>query len=403
MILCEALNDQIKEGINQMADFMKALVYNEAPDIFEQIDFDNDKAFLEPFLFTYFNNQDKKYPLESILNGYLKEKSETPLQVLPNKEGIAYIPQIGYFKPVKENKVNPNVPDELPLLLSNGIELLTHQHSLVEERFEVNVIIVNQPINTLTKEQIEEFGKAVDGVTEVEITQTTKYHYNHLQKAFDIIEEHLSALHEEILLSNRRIVLFHNRTVLCFVTIQVHGTSFITTIPENDEIFFIEEIIHQCSHNTFNSLFFNKDDYFKIDVENTILGTLIGKEDREIRTVYSVLHGLCTVAKRFEAFHILYKKNIFSGKQKHEFLGRFADLRKRSKLGLELLNHSSVFTAKGLEIYNLLDQTCTDICNATKELEGIFNFSNQPSEFSYKKFCELNPLSKFEHTELFIN
>ncbi len=102
----------------------------------------------------------------------------------------------------------------MPLLLSNGIELLTHQHSLVEERFEVNVIIVNQPINTLTKEQIEEFGKAVDGVTEVEITQTTKYHYNHLQKAFDIIEEHLSALHEEILLSNRRIVLFHNRTVL---------------------------------------------------------------------------------------------------------------------------------------------------------------------------------------------
>jgi hypothetical protein len=170
-------------------------------------------------------------------------------------------------------------------------------------------------------------------------------------------------------------------------------TNFVDKIILNNEIFFIEEIIHQCSHNTFNTLLFNKELYFKIDVENITLGSLIGRENED-RSVFSVFHGLYTVAKRFEAFYVLYQRNVFQGKLKHEFLGRFSDLKKRFRLGLELLDLPSVFTEKGLDIYYSLEQVCVETINKMVELDGIFDLSNQPSEFSYERFCELNPLDE---------
>ncbi|MCX8491726.1 MAG: hypothetical protein ORN54_11725 [Cyclobacteriaceae bacterium] len=345
MILCEAFGQLIDNGVARMADSMKMLLYHESRYNFDKIEFSHDRAFLEPLLFLYLNSN-KKYPIDNVLSRYFKS-------VIPINE-----------------KIEAKLTDGDLVYLSNGLEVCTRLHPLWAERFKNNNEIV-----------------------EVEIEKTTQLHIDKLQNAFEIIAIHLPQLHEEILKTNRKIVLFYNPNVRCFVTIEAHGMIFLSTIPENDEVFFLEEIIHQCSHNTFNCVLFgNESDFFKIDIQKEILGDFIGNE-AERRTIYSAMHGLYTVAKRYESFEKLIQKNIFVGKNRHEFLGRFGDLKKRFRTGLEKLNHDSIFTERGMDIYNTLDNFCFEAISRIDENQIDFDFSNQPAEFSYSKFLELNPLS----------
>ena len=46
-----------------------------------------------------------------------------------------------------------------------------------------------------------------------------------------------------------------------------------------------------------------------------------------------------------------------------------------------------------------MQQTGDDVQARLSALDGVFDFSNQPYEFSYAKFAELNPLGQFLDTE----
>ena len=134
---------------------------------------------------------------------------------------------------------------------------------------------------------------------------------------------------------------------------------------------------------------------FKVNIEKEILGNYINRSN-EKRTIYSAIHGLFTVAKRYEAFYFLYRINIFNKRQKHEFMGRIADLKKRFRTGLEMLPFSSIFTEKGMYLYETLDNNCFEYSLKLSHLDNIFDLSNQPQEFSYKLFEQLNPFVEFE-------
>jgi hypothetical protein len=234
--------------------------------------------------------------------------------------------------------------------------------------------------------------------TEVNVDNVVKHHLPALQRAIAILKQYCAPFFDEILATNRSITLFHNPAVNCFVTMSAHGAVFLATIPENDEVFFVEELMHQCSHNAFNAILFDKAGYFKIDVEHEILGDYLNKKN-ETRTLYSAIHGLYTVVKRYEGFDTLYTEDIFSGRQKHEFLGRIGDLKKRLHTGLDGLDCDKVYTPKGIEMYQLLRQTGDNMAQHLQALDDLFDFSNQPEEFSYAKFAEINPLHQFHAIE----
>ncbi|AQG79779.1 hypothetical protein [Spirosoma montaniterrae] len=141
-------------------------------------------------------------------------------------------------------------------------------------------------------------------------------------------------------------------------------------------------------------ILFKREKFFISDPEQTILGDLIGRP-LEQRTVLSAVHGLYTVAKRYEAFRLLKELNVFEGLQKHEFLGRLADLEKRYHTGLELMNLHNIFTPKGIEVYTLIDQICGQEIERVRDLKGVFELSNQPDEFSYEHFQRVNPIQQF--------
>lgn len=390
--LSALLREDLVSGQSAMADFMKILVYQNRKSLFELLPFDNDSAFLEPLLFSHFSNSlsEVQMPLDQILFSYLSdEEKSNGVKVLSDAKGMVYVPKIGYFftnikgKSLQFRCVNNEYQFQdcsfyfIPCLsvANEQIELLQYPISFYEPSF-TDYRIANESFVT------------------IEVEQTVRRHQQSIVKALAIIETNDSDTYGEILYTNKVLSVFHNPRVLCFVNIGTHGCSYLTTIPSNDEVFFLEEIIHQCSHNTFNAILFEKEKWFKIDVDQVILGTLSGNENDE-RSVLSAFHGLYTVTKRYESFLKIYENHSFNECQEHEFLGRLADLQKRVLTGLEKIDAEMVFTPKGVHLLNTMFETCLESIKKVKDLGQEFDLSNQPDEFSYAHFLALNPIDIF--------
>jgi len=379
--------EEIQIGKMALADYIKAGLYSVNEAIFERLDFENDAAFLDPLLIAYLSSGCPSHTtLEQILCAYFTEK-QGYFEVISDADGTVYVPQVGYFY--------TEYPNQKLLLEYDGE---TYQLKNISYGFLPCLTVLDGKMEIYRHKNplLNSFYQANDNrqILDIEVTQTTHHHIQSIASALEILKTHLPNLYEEITLTNRLLSVFFNPQVNCFANIGATGCAFLSAIPTNETIFFIEELIHQCSHNTFNIMLFNRFNYFKIDVEQTQLGNVIGLQGEE-RSIFSAFHGLYTVAKRYEAFYELYKADIFFGIQKHEFLGRFADLKKRFRTGLELLPLEDVYTNRGKEIYQLLDTLCAHCIKKIQHLEGVFDLSNQPSEFSYAHFLQINPFEKF--------
>jgi hypothetical protein len=401
-MLCKHFHQDVVNGMGAMADTMKALLYDQAPELFALLDFDRDEIFLEPLLFAYFNhpNREQCATLPQLLLGYLDGAARpVSIPVISARNGVIYLPQIGYFRTSLPNA-------SFDLRYDKGAFRLEHDGKNVAYTFEERLLVAggqlevyryNHPLFAPYYVPYHRWIKDLPPVA-VEVESAVSCHLAYLERALAILKHYCPAVYDEILVTNRSITLFHNPAVTCFATLQVHGAIFLTTLPDNDEVFFVEELIHQCSHNTFSAILFDKASYFKIDVEHEFMSEHLHKPS-ETRTLYSAIHGLFTVVKRYEVFDVLYHEDIFQGRQKHEFLGRIGDIKKRLHTGLDDLNFAQVYTPKGFEMFHLLRQVGDEKAKRLQAVDGVFDFSTQPAEFSYAKFAELNPWPRFRAIE----
>ena len=141
-------------------------------------------------------------------------------------------------------------------------------------------------------------------------------------------------------------------------------------------------------------MLFDKNTFFKIDSEKTIMRELT-KQEWDYRNVYGAFHGLYTVTKRVECFDILLTKNVFKGREKHELLGRMADMFPRFQTGLELLNLDEVYTEKGKDLYLELTQKCQKILDKYEKIKNEFDLSHRDLDFRYNEFCLTNSYEDF--------
>ena len=90
----------------EITNTIKLLIYKENPTLVEKVDFEDDNIFLEPLLFAYFNSKkDNLFApemLTEIMQGYFVEREPLQLEHSYNKEGIAYVPNLGYFNKNKD-------------------------------------------------------------------------------------------------------------------------------------------------------------------------------------------------------------------------------------------------------------------------------------------------------------
>jgi hypothetical protein len=360
---------------SEIINTIQLLLYKEIPELFDKIDFENDSIFLEPLIFAYLNNKRdnffQKQILSEIVQGFYVKKESLQISNSFNKFGIAYMPNIGYFN-LESQKIND-------ILYVDLFEILKTTHPVLEKYF------------------VEFYKGHIKNRNPIH-NSVWKENYNELERSVLTIKEHLPEFYNELVFANKKIYLHDNPKILNFTTIETLGMLYFYVIGNTNLIYFIEELIHQGSHNFLYYVVHNRKEYFKIDVDNTIMRDLT-KQEWDYRNVYGAFHGLYTVTKRVECFDILITKDVFSGKKKHELLGRLTDQFSRFRTGLELLNLDEIYTEKGKLFYNEFDQKCQFILNKYKILLSIFNLSNRDLDFRYDDFCTLNPIADFNKKE----
>jgi hypothetical protein len=351
---------------------IKILVYKECFEVIQKINIQDDDVFLEPLLFSYFNSKkNNSFPkeiLEEILQGYFLDKKKINIKYSHNKNGIAYLPRIGYFK-----KNNSNLYEQL--LVDGDFEIVKEVHPTLEKYF------------------IEFYKGHIVNQTPKHNSVWKEYHQE-LFKAIQIIKTFLPVFYRELTFANKKIYLHDNPKILNFTSVETLGMLYFYVIGSHNLIYFIEELIHQGSHNYLYYVVHNRKDYFKIDVDNLVMRDFT-KQQWDYRTIYGAFHGLFTVTQRVVCFDKLLTQNVFSGKEKHELLGRLTDQILRFRTGLELLDFNEVYTDKGIEFYNELDTKCESILKKYSKLKNEFDLSNRDLDFRYNDFCKLNPFEEF--------
>ena len=361
----------IKENQIEIINTIKLLIYKENPSILEKLDFENETIFLEPLLFAYFNSKKENLFTETllieILQGYFVETEPLLLKESFNKYGVAYVPNLGYF-----DKDGNKIEDILNI---DNFEILKTAHPILEkyfiEYYKGHIVNPNPEHKSVWRESIKD-----------------------LEKSILIIKEHLPVFYNELVFANKKIYLHNNPKILNFTSIETLGMLCFYVLESKNVIYFIEEIIHQASHNFLYYVVQNRKEYFKIDVDNIIMRELT-KQEWDYRNVYGAFHGLYTVTKRVECFDILLTKNIFKGREKHKLLGRMADMFPRFQTGLELLNLDEVYTKKGKDLYLELTQKCQKILDKYEKIKNEFDLSHRDLDFRYNEFCLTNSYEDF--------
>lgn len=392
----ELLERYIKDGQGELCDAIKMLIYQSNEELFSKLDFYNDRLFLEPLLFSFFRENKTGISLEQLLFGYLStEDQQVAISVQTDPWGRIYLPEIGTLTPEspdsafelhrdkeskqlilqKEGQNIPFVFEAIEYIKGTRIELVSHQHPLL----------------------LEYFTKGDSSVVEVEIERIRSLHVDHINRAMELIREIYPEYYNFINRVTRKFIIFHNPEARSFASRSAHGAGFFSAQDFHDEIFFFEDIIHQCGHDIFDSVISDRSTFLAAD-PTTPMSEFTGSEAHAGRQLEGTFHGLFTQANINIAICRSLESQRFKGKQLHELIGRQSDDMKRFILALDILDHPGIFTDNGKDLHQRFRKIYGEINERWAPLINSLDTSNQPYIFSYEHFAALNPLSLTETT-----
>jgi hypothetical protein len=391
------------EGKNELIQDIKILLYKYDSSIFDRINYENNDIYQEPLLFAYFNAKTKKTSLESIIYGYTDENLRPKkLNIKSDSYGRIYLPKIGWFITNQKNELyqlSKNQENNYILLKDNFS--IGYSFEPIEIIEDTNIELLKYPIPSL-----EGFYYDVDGnFIDVEIEEISKLHIHNIQKALKIIKELIPNHYNLIESITKKVVLFNVDTTQrnSFATLNAQGISFFNAYQEDyNEVFFIDDIAHQTGHLILNSLIYDVQQFLKIHPDIVVEKLHLGNNTKETRSIYIVFHALYTYYTSFICLDAyLDFKATCNDKKTHEAKGRmlfyigkcFQDIHlvENNKINnIETIN--DIFTEKGKEMYLEIKRKYSLMVDKWGELLKKLNMSNQPYNFTYSKFLEINPL-----------
>lgn len=377
----------LEEGQQILSHRIKTILRAKNKKMADALDVYNNDVWLNPFLFAYLNHENPHVPIGQIVfsdirKNHLAGDSE---DVYTNGEGRIYLPKFGtYITEHPNTRMNLTLTDEGfyrpflsgkripyqfdgPVWVNDMLAELVPDFYLLEEYF------------------MNEDGSPVTGYSRVGAQDVTR----DVRRAVDIIRTHYPSYHGCFSKAVKSVVPFAEPSMNSFATLSVHGACFLNVMNGNNEVFFMEDLVHQCGHVIFSAITLDSGAYFLKHPE-TALKDFTG-DPREFRSLYVALHGVFTEALMNEIFDACLDKKLFTGLKEHELRGRFAYILLRFAIDMDSLDHPGIFSEKGLYVYGALTEKLYAMYNKYKYLLSAFDLSNQPYNFSMEKFLELNP------------
>jgi hypothetical protein len=319
----------IARSQRRLADIQRLLIYKTSPSLFDRLDFEDDRVFLDPLLFAWFTDSTRSEPPTALLNPSGR----------PESLGIP----------------------------GTAIEVLTDRHPLLDRFF------------------VDDEGNP----QEIEVAETTRVHYRHLTRAFALLHRYCPEFREEVAFVTRYIMLYRGKLPNSFATLSAHGAVFFNITEDHDEVFFLDDIAHQCGHVLFNAFTLEKERFLARDPMTPL--TALGGPPGETRTLYSAFHGLFTYTCIGPVLSTCLERQAFDDRQAHEALGRLGFILRKFRIDLALLNQRSVFTPRGWRCYRIFAAVYRDLQMRYGPLVDPLDYANQPYVFNYRRFAERNP------------
>lgn len=373
------------EGRNSYIQYIKLLIYKSRKDLFDLLAFDEEGPFMEPLLYTWFNAREKKITLDQILYGYIaSDRRPASIPVYPDTNGIIYLPNIGYYHTnIPEGVVDYywNPDPSAVRLMANGLEIeATFENICRLNNTEIELCLHNNPLlNTL-----------FEGEDDLAIEDAVSRHKHHLEKALAYIKAYYPEFDVLLHATVKRMVLYKSTHMRSFATMLANGTAFFNVQDWHDEVYFCEDITHQCGHVIYYAVMFNKASFFSVPPETSI--KQFNNRSNDGRTVLGAFYSLLPFCFSNTNSYRLYEAGVFSDRQLHEFFGRFAFRMRKFKVALEDFRSGDMLSEKGRLLWNEFEQALNEVEEKVKPFLYEYDTSNQNYNFSYENFLSVNPI-----------
>lgn len=389
------LADSVAGGQDHLSNTLRALTYRADPDLFEVLDETDGAVFLEPLLFAHFVVKQPRITLPQLVLGYV-DASLYPeaMEVRSDASGTIYLPRIGYFcteapdrtlvlrwdpDPRHATLLDDDVPvgfrfEAIPRIPGTNIEIGRHGSPLLAD---------------LAAES------SPHGADFRVVDERSHGWVDHLARALEIIRTEWPAYHRHIEATVRQVVLFQSEGLNSFATVSAHGIAFLNVSARDDEVFFVDDLLHQCGHVMFHAATARRKEYVAVDPE-TPIGSFHDHPDDD-RSVYVVLHGVFTEFAMVHGLRLCDERAVFSGRKAHELRGRLAFIAQKTAIDLRNLAPPSLLTPTGRALYDTFLAEFERLRRERPELLAGYTMAGQPYNFSYELFARANPMREDGH------
>lgn len=383
-------NELLLKGNEEFEFIFRTLLSTDHEEIYTLIE-DNSDAFIEPLLCSYYNPKlTQALPIEQLLIGYVSDKEkirDRKFNVKSNRDGIIYIPRLGYFY--------TNKPDEGFMLMYNSsssyIIFDADEKELSDITFEPVTYIndSNIEICKATNSVITQFFE--DGAEDIKIGESAEHYLTPLSNALDLIKTNFPFYYEWLNSTVRGIVLFNSTQRNSFASIFIKGTAFINVknqVP--NETFFLEEITHQCGHVLFYPMSINKEELFNCDY-SLPMSTFSGIENDD-RDVLNAFYAFFPQYFGDALFDMTLDRNLVADKDLlAELMGRFSFRMYKYGLGVKQFDRfEHVLSEEGKDMFNIFKKGYHEIYDKRKPDFDKIDVSKQVYTFDLELFKKEN-------------
>jgi hypothetical protein len=380
---------RVTAGQHQLANTVRGLMLQAAPDIFDALSDAPDEVFLEPLLFAYFSVSKLGEPpisLPQLVLGSVDEAVRPDaIEVYADARGRIVLPRIGYLLTEERNP-------HLILRQEQGQYTLEREDgSPVDYRLEAPLTIPGTDIELcLYPSPLIDalLADSTEGKVPVQFEEDPRRYLGALERALALIQRLEPEFYQQLTSVVRQIILFRSDALNSCASLAAHGVAFLNIQDGGDEVLFVDDLVHQCGHVIFNAFTVRRRDFLAVDPDER-MGTFTRRPD-DSRSVYTVLHGVYTEFFITECLLACDERGLFSGQKGHELRGRLASICQKGVIDLRNLSQPGLLTPQGQQLYDTFLRFSEQLRRERPELLR-YNLSNQPYNFSYERFAALNP------------
>ncbi|PZF72297.1 hypothetical protein [Taibaiella soli] len=381
----------LENNLIEFANTIRTLLFEENESIFEFIDIESDEIFLEPSLFSYFLNKNlggESPSLLQLLWGYMHpNKRPSNVEVIADSGGIVVLPNYGYivWEPRKRGRLFWDKEQGVPYLKESN--LVVDVKILAPKFLEGSNIrlAINQP----------EF-LFLDNGTDIseQVLNTTERFTSTINVAWRKMKTTVGDFTSFLERTNRELILFNSATQYSRASYSYYGTAFINVCRKMPtEVFFIDDIAHQCGHVLFYALSLPSDIFLKHAVGTPLRE--FNRIDWETRDIYGCFHGLFTYTTIVFCLDKFIEQEQKSANLKQEAIGRLCFYMDKFRRDLAHMHNGRILTEKGFEYFDMFQSGYDRILKKYKHYIRGSDFSNQSYLFDFSAYNLLNETKLF--------